>query len=274
MYRAMIVDDEETIVTGLRCLLPWEKFGCTVVATAGDGASALKLIHHHRPHLLFSDIRMPTMDGLSMIAALRSEFPLMEITILSGHPDFEYAQQAIRLGVTNYVLKPSKMSELEDALARMVQNLHSREAIQPPSPVQSTDAPTGTPAGAHADTAKDNGDSAGNFIINNAIRYMEGHYSEKLTLPDVAEQVFVSQWHLSKLISKTTGQSFNDLLNGIRIHAAISLMHDSSLKIWEISEMVGFSDVTHFSRIFKKMQNMSANEYRNNHINGEPTGPA
>lgn len=267
MYRAIIVDDEETIVTGLKRLLPWQKFGCEVVATAGDGASALKLVHHHKPHILFTDIRMPNMDGLSLIAALRSEFPHMEITILSGYPDFDYARRAIQLGVTNYVLKPSKMSELEDALARMVENLHAAEQKN-----AQAEAAEPVPEPLPDEANRDSADSAGNFIIDNAVRYIEEHYNEKLTLPDVAEQVYVSQWHLSKLISKTTGQSFNDLLNGIRVANAIRLMQDPSLKIWEISEMVGFSDVTHFSRIFKKMQNMSANEYRNAHVNSEGEG--
>lgn len=84
----------------------------------------------------------------------------------------------------------------------------------------------------------------------------------------VAESVYVSQWHLSKLIGKYTSQSFSELLNGVRIAKAKELLQDPSLRIWEISERVGFTDVTHFSRIFKKMENRSANEYRNQVLGG------
>lgn len=264
MYRVVIVDDEDIIVTGLSKLLPWQKYNCELAGTAGNGESALKLIRHFKPHILFTDIRMPGMDGLSLIAALRSEFPDMQITILSGYPDFEYAQRAIRLGVSSYILKPSKMAELEDALKQMTHRLDTLAASGTAhSPVNQVPPPSSTPPDAPPQSDDNDPDNAGNFIINNAVKYIEEHYAEKLTLPDVADQVYVSQWHLSKLIARTTGQSFSDLLNGVRIKEAKKLLADPSLKIWEISEMVGFSDVTHFSRIFKKLENRSANEYRN-----------
>ncbi|MDL2293056.1 response regulator [Ruminococcaceae bacterium OttesenSCG-928-D13] len=265
MYKAVIVDDEEVIVAGLSKLLPWEKYGCRVVGTAGGGLEALALVREQHPHILFTDIRMPGMDGLALIAALRSEFPEMQVTILSGYPEFDYAQRAIRLGVTSYILKPSRMQELEEALAQMVARLDAAEVPGENAPDEMTppagDA-EGAPAPLPAGPASPE-DTAGNFIIKNAIQYIEAHYAEKLSLPQVAEQVYVSQWHLSKLIARNTGQSFSDLLNGVRIARAKELLEDPALRIWEISEQVGFSDVTHFSRIFKKLENQSANEYRN-----------
>lgn len=260
LYRAIIVDDEEIIVTGLSKLLPWAKYHCEMVGTASSGEEALELVRHTKPDIVFTDIRMPGMDGLTLIAALHSEYPHLQITILSGHPDFEYAQRAIRLGVTNYILKPSKMNELEDALAGMVAKLDAQQHHPAPLPEK--------PAAQTAPSPDDNGEVAGNFIIHNATRYIEKHYAEKLTLPEVAEKVYVSQWHLSKLIAKNTGQSFSDLLNGVRIREAKKLLQNPAYKIWEVSEKVGFSDVTHFSRIFKKMENCSANEYRNHLLNG------
>ncbi len=239
MYKVVIVDDEDIIVNGLVKVMPWEKYGCTVAGTAPDGVSAQALIREQQPDILFTDICMPGLDGLSLIAGLRSEFPAMQVTILSGYPDFDYAQRAIGLGVVRYLLKPSKMADLEEALAHMVENLGGvKEVEEEPKNAQ-------------------------NFIIKRAMEYIEEHYAEKLTLPDVADQVYVSQWHLSKLISKYTGKSFSDLLAGVRIAKAKELLRDPALKIWEISEAVGFADVTHFSRTFKKFENMSANEYRN-----------
>ncbi len=250
MYKAVIVDDESTIVEGLSHMLPWARYGCEVVGTASDGHEALVRIREVRPDVLFTDIQMPTMDGLTLIAALRSEFPQMQVTILSGYPDFEYAQRAIRMGVSNYVLKPSKMAELEEALKTMTDNL-ARQAQLVPGP------------DAGEENSPEDSQSAGNFIIKNAEKFIEQRYAEKLTLTDVADHVYVSQWHLSKLIARHTGKNFSDLLNGVRIRKAKELLADSSLRIWEISEMTGFSDVTHFSRIFKKMENCNANEYRN-----------
>lgn len=80
---------------------------------------------------------------------------------------------------------------------------------------------------------------------------------------EVAEKTYVSQWHLSKLLNRHTGQSFFDILNHCRIEHAKKLLEDPSLRIGDISDAVGFLDLAHFSRVFKKQEGMSANEWRN-----------
>lgn len=92
---------------------------------------------------------------------------------------------------------------------------------------------------------------------------MEKNYQQKLTLQEVADCCFVSQWHLSKLLNRYAEKSFYDILNAIRINKAKELLQDPKLKIGEISEMVGYADTAHFARTFKKVVGMSANEYRN-----------
>ena len=99
--------------------------------------------------------------------------------------------------------------------------------------------------------------------MRNALNYMEENYKEKILLSDVAEKTYVSQWHLSKLLNKETGQSFSEILNGIRIEKAKELLKDPSLRIGDIADEVGFLDMAHFSRVFKKINGISANEYRN-----------
>lgn len=242
MYRVMLVDDENIILEGLRRVIPWEDYDCQVVATAQDAGEGAERIRQFRPQILFTDIRMPGQDGLSMLAGLRSEFPDMQVSVLTGYRDFSYAQEAIRLGVTRFLLKPSKMDEIREALQTMTKNLSKL----PPEEV-----------------AEEQTRNAGSFIVNKAIRFMEENYHQKLTLQEVADHCYVSQWHLSKLLNRYAQKSFYDVLNSIRIKAAKKLLDDPSLKIGEISEMVGYSDTAHFARTFKKLENMSANEYRN-----------
>ena len=79
----------------------------------------------------------------------------------------------------------------------------------------------------------------------------------------MADACYVSQWHLSKLLNRYMQKSFYDILHSLRIQAARELLADPSLRIGEICEMVGYADVAHFSRVFKKLEGMSANEYRN-----------
>ena len=250
MYKVLLVDDEPVIVEGLSRGITWEKWNCEVVAAANDGLEGKKLIEELRPDIVLLDICMPDMDGLAMVAALDSQFPDMEISILTGYRDFEYAREAIRLGVTRFLLKPSNMSELEEAIEVMCGNLKKKGI-------------TGEDPNA-AETAEKYAESAsGAFIVKNALAYIEKNYAQKLTLCEVAEKTYVSQWHLSKLLNKHTGQGFSDLLNHARIEHAKQLLGDSSLRVGDVAEQVGFSDLAHFSRVFKKQEGVSANEYRN-----------
>lgn len=241
MYRVVLIDDERIIVEGLRRVVPWEEHGCQVAGTAADAAEGTELIRRLRPHILFTDIRMPGQDGLAMLAGLRSEFPDMQVTVLTGYRDFAYAQQAIRLGVTRFLLKPSKMDEITEALQTMVARL---DRLPP-------------------EQEEEHAQSAGSFIVKQAMSYIEKNFAQKLTLQTVADQCYVSQWHLSKLLNRYVGKNFYDILNAVRIAEAKKLLRDPSLKIGQISEMVGYADTAHFARTFKRLEGMSANEYRN-----------
>ena len=253
----MIIDDEPIIVEGLSKSIDWGKYNCEVVATAHNGREGKKLIEEKRPDMVFLDICMPEMDGLTMVAALQSEYKDMLVTVLTGFRDFEYAQRALHLGVCRFLLKPSNMTELEEAISYMVSRLDEQGGL-----AATEKAADGEPQKA-GEIVENTQEAAGNFIVRNAIAYMEEHYAEKIYLNDVAEQIYVSQWHLSKLLNKELGQNFSEVLNGIRIKKAEELLKDPSLRIGDIAEEVGFLDVAHFSRIFKKITGVSANEYRN-----------
>lgn len=248
MYKVVIIDDEPIIVEGISRMVPWGNYNCKIVGTANDGLEGLDIIREIRPHIVITDISMPDLDGLAMIAALNTEFPNMEISILTGYRKFEFAQKAINLGVTRFLLKPSSMEELDEAIENMTNNLKLKDIL----PIEDSNT-----NGQLADN------EASNFIVANAMRFIEQNYAHKITLSEVAEKTYVSQWHLSKLLNRNTGQSFSELLNGIRIREAKKLLKDPSLRIGEIAERVGFVDLPHFSRVFKKYVGVSANEYRN-----------
>lgn len=272
MYKVIIVDDEPVIVKGLTKIIDWEKWNCEVIGTAESGLEGMKLIAQMDPDILISDICMPNLDGLSMIAAMRSEYERMQITILTGYRDFDYAQRAIRLGVTRYLLKPSKIDEIEEAIQAMTARLKAEEQEEEK---RQTDGENGDRMAADSaekteaveegaavhEAEEDN--PASSFIVRNALDYIAEHYRQKLKLADVAEKTYVSQWHLSKLLNRYTGKSFSEILNHVRIEKAKELLNDPSLRIGDIAEEVGFLDVAHFSRVFKKQVGISANEYRN-----------
>ena len=244
MYKVVLVDDESLIVEGLRKVVDWAGHNCRVAATACDAVSGTRAIREQCPDILFTDIKMPGEDGLTMLAGLKGEFPRMQIAVLTGYRDFEYAQRAIRLGVARFLLKPSKMEELEEALDYMTDLLDRLPQTE---------------------TGQEQADTANSFLVRQARGYIARHCAEKLTLQEVADHCFVSQWHLSKLLNRHLGTPFYDLLNAERVRRAKELLEDPALRISEIAERVGYADTAHFSRVFKKLEGMSAGEWRNLH---------
>ena len=243
MYRVVLVDDEALILRGLSTVIPWKEMGCEVVGTATNGQAGLELIRRLKPDILFTDIRMPNMDGLTMLAALGSEFPRMQTAVLTAYRDFDYARQAITLGVCRYLLKPSDLNELKETLKLMVGKLDLLPAGQNEQSDDSTDA--------------------GNFIVNAALEFMRKNCMQQhLSLSSVADHVYVSQWHLSKLLNRETGKSFFDLLGTMRIEKAKALLRTPGFNIQDVAEQTGYTDVAHFSRTFKKLTGLTPGEYR------------
>ncbi len=128
MLRVFLVEDESIIRETLRDTVPWAQYGYTFAGEAGDGEMALPLIRQTKPDVLITDIRMPFMDGLALSELVSREFPEMKIVIISGYDDFEYARQAIHIGVDRYLLKPITKKALLDVLAELREKIESERA--------------------------------------------------------------------------------------------------------------------------------------------------
>ena len=156
-----------------------------------------------------------------MIAALKSEFPDMEVTILIGYRDFDYAQRAIRLGVSRFLLKPSNLGELNEAVEAMVHNL-KKTGIQP-----DRQEPSGK------EESEEQKNAAGSFIVSNAVRYMQEHFREKITLPEVA--------HFSRVFKKLTGVSAGEYRNHLyrqknRMYFYKNPLYDRGFLLYDIED--------------------------------------
>ena len=123
MLKVFLVEDESVIREGFRDKIPWEQYGFQLVGEAGDGEMALPMIRKLKPDLLITDIKMPFMDGLSLSEIVKEEFPKIKIIIISGYDDFEYARQAIKAGVDQYLLKPITRTTLRGVLLEMKEKI-------------------------------------------------------------------------------------------------------------------------------------------------------
>ena len=122
-YRAFFVEDEIVTREGIRDNVDWKGSGFEFCGEAPDGEMALPLLQTTQPDLLITDIKMPFMDGLELCKMVRERMPWVKIVILSGHDEFEYAQKAINLGVTEYLLKPVTAQDLQRVLHRIAEQI-------------------------------------------------------------------------------------------------------------------------------------------------------
>lgn len=243
-YRVVIIDDEDIIVRGLERVVDWQSRGCRVVGTANSAAEGAVAIHEHRPDIVFTDIQMPDGTGLAMLAGLRSEFPNMQITVLTGFGTLEYAQEAIKLGVARFLQKPSKMDDIYEALDTMTSRL-SAAGISP------------------EDIDESDGGGSRQYVINRAMEYLQVHYTEKITLQDLADHCYVTTYHMSRILNRTKGQSLSEIINSMRVNRAKELLADPRMRVSDISDDLGYTDPAHFVKVFKKLTGVSPADYRN-----------
>jgi len=283
MIKVVLIDDEEIIREGLRKIIDWKSMNCEIVGEAEDGEDGLELINKLQPDIVFTDIRMSSKTGLEMISEIKCAKDDCRIIILSGFRDFEYAQEAIKLGAFRFLLKPSKVEELSQAVKDAIKELKKAKEKKEQYKLlvkKANENYAGKKFHLNTDSEKSNTDSIdildltlniqetdsnknSKYLVNRALIYLKEHYAKNISLKTLSEELYISTWYLSKLLKKETGNNFIDILNNIRVEEAKKLLADPKYKIYEIAEVVGFSDVTYFYRLFKKLTGMTPMEYKN-----------
>lgn len=252
MIKVMIVDDEKYVRMGIKNGTDWSLIGCEVVGEAPNGAEALEIAEEIKPDLVISDIKMPKMDGIELATKLVERYPNIKIIFLTAYDDFEYARSAIRIGVSDYLLKPFQDGDLEGAIQRLL-HLHSN-AKSTTQEMEEQLIPVKLII-----------DNVGNKHIQMCLSYMENNYaSGSLGLAEIAESIGVSEGHLSRLFKSETGISLNNFLIRYRIRKAMDYLKDPQIKVYEVANKVGYQDNAYFSNAFKKLVGKSPSEYQNN----------
>lgn len=135
MYKVFIVDDEVIVREGIRNKIQWDETPFTFAGEAGDGEIALSMIQEIKPDILITDIKMPFMDGLQLSMIVKSIQPWIRIIILSGHDEFDYAKEAIKIGVDDYILKPFSSEDLMISMLKASRKIDQQKNRNIQSPV-------------------------------------------------------------------------------------------------------------------------------------------
>ena len=124
--KILILDDEYIILDGL-CSFPWEMYGCRIVGKAMDGEEGMELIDRYQPDIILSDIKMPEKDGIQVAKYAKEKYPDTEIILLTGYDSFSYAQQAITIGVADYLLKPVNFREMHEVIGKTCKKIRKNQ---------------------------------------------------------------------------------------------------------------------------------------------------
>lgn len=252
-YRVLIAEDESMIRRGMVCSVDWVKLGCGPVDEASNGREALERIQSGAYDIVLMDINMPLMNGLDVLEQTYRSYPYAAI-LITGYSDFAYAKRALRYGVLDYLLKPVDIDELqktvEHACAERARRLDYSRLCE--------DEQRRSAQGIQLLPEQQDADSA---AIQQMIAYIEEHYSEKITLPMLAQELFYSESFMTRHFKSKVGMNFADYLNRYRIQQALSMMQSAGVRLSEIAAACGFGDYKYFNQVFKKYVGCSAKDY-------------
>lgn len=250
MYKVLLVEDEAVIREGLKKLVEEVVEGFEVAAQATNGKVALEHLAVWLPDLLITDIRMSELNGLDLIKRVREQYPELPVLIISGYSDFEYAKQALRYGVSEYLLKPIDRLELAQFLDKLKRKWEAERKL-----VQAKDR--------NSENSSQNGvDKEQRQIIRKVKELVHQRLDQEITLQYIADQVHLNLKYLSHLFKAETGQHFSDYVTEARLNQAKRLLKQTNLKIYEIAPMCGYASTKHFTVAFKHFAGLSPSEFR------------
>ena len=243
MLRVVIVEDEDIIREGLISTLDWQSMGACVVGEAADGQEGLQVVEVQQPDVVLTDIRMPRLSGLAMAEALRRSGCYAALVFLTSYADFSYAQEALRLGAADYLLKPVE----EDALRAVLQKLACADRV-PDGPVLVDWLPL---------LQQDNL----NPYVRDVLGLIAAQYKERLSIERAADALGISASYLSRKLKEQTGHTFNSLVTRYRLQQSLSLLREGRLRVYEVAEQVGFGDYKNFAQVFRKYLQMTPSQF-------------
>ena len=242
MYSLILAEDDFHIRTGLSDFFPWESLGFHLVGSFQDGAEALAFFKAHPVDVVLTDIKMPAVDGLALAREIRRLSSNATIIFISAYRNFEYARQAMELGVKRYLIKSAKYDEM----MRFFQMLR-KELDQEPL--------TCNPSSGAGLTSTENP------VIRKVLQQINDH-TDKASLQYIADSVSMNPIYLSRYFKEQTGVNFSEYLFKKRMELAGYYLSRTTLSITEISEKVGYSNDKNFSKAFKKYFSIPPSQYR------------
>ena len=233
MLKILIAEDEQRAREGMTRLLHSISGDYELMTPVTNGDAALRKILEEHPDVVFTDVKMPFLDGVSLAKKVREAGLKTEFVVISAYADFELAQQFISLDVVEYILKPVTRADIEKALQRVERKVAERSSGKVRKNTLRDQYP-----GAHE-------------IIRKSLDMIESQYSEKISQREMAGSLGVSPEYFSFLFAKETGENFSKFLRRYRVEQAKRMYREGTIDRREIPYAAGFTDSAYFNKVFK-----------------------
>ena len=244
----LLVDDEIMIREGFKRLFDWEAHDCEVVGEAADGMEALTRIDTLHPDIVIMDINIPIMNGLKVISVSRIKHPNTAFVIVSGYDDFSYCREALRLQITDYILKPVNYEEFGTCIDNLKISLFEQRMLT------------------EAESEKQE-----ERTITGITGYLQEHLAEDLSLSVLAQEFHLNPQYISQLFKNEIGVNFLSYLTNIRMEKAKKLLLSTPLSVAEVAERAGYGDYRVFTKVFKKSEGVTPSQYRREFLESADT---
>ncbi len=237
--RVLLVDDEIMIREGFKRLFDWEAHDCEVIGEAADGMEALNQIDVLNPDIVIMDINIPIMNGLKVIKLSRMKHPEIAFVIVSGYDDFSYCREALRLQITDYILKPVNYDEFGKCIDNLKISLFQQRITE----------------------EKELKRQASRTILG-ITRYLQKNLSQEISLAILSEEFKLNPQYISQLFKSEIGVVFLTYLTNIRLENAKKLLVSTSFSVAEVAEQCGYSDYRVFTKVFKRTEGITPSQFR------------
>lgn len=240
MYKLLIVDDEAFERKVIRFMLKKNFTNIEIIDDATNGEDAILLAKKHKPNIIIMDIKMPEKNGLEAQQSIIEFNPNVKTIILTAFDNFNFAQNAIKLGVVDYILKPIKPNELNDSINKAISLLQKEKTIS-----------------GHSEDLSSNRDP-----IHKAIQYINKNFNKDISLESVSEHIHLNPQYFSRYFKNNTGVNFIEYVSKIRIKEGKKLLVCTDKSISRISMDIGYLDPAYFTKVFIKYEGISPHKYR------------
>ena len=255
----LIVDDENLTRRALLAGIHWDELGIDRVLEAGSAAAAKELLKRERIDLALIDVEMPGDSGIQLLEWIRGELGEgLTCAFLTCHASFDYAQNAMRLGCFDYVLKPVDFHEVEDLILRMVGRTRKARENQKIRDYGRQWLQERVDEGHKYEKS---GASAAE-IVERSVSYIRSHLSEKLSLSNLARDAAMNPNYFNKVFKEQVGDTVNQFIIKEKMALAARLLVESDLKSYAIAESLGYENYANFVNMFKKIYGKSPNAYQ------------